>query len=125
MPMQQPPQVIYDSKTQLDRVVPHLLAGETLFYVFDLKGAGTGFLGTTDRRLIFMDQNFLDRKDAAVISVPYARISFVAIQTEHRMLGRDTSGVTVAVTGRTFDFAFHGLHKAHQIFQAINFYICR
>ena len=122
---QQMPAVQYDSKTQLDRVVPHLLQGEALLYVYDLKGAGTGFLGVTDRRLIFMDQNFLDRKDSAIISVPFARISYVAIQTEHKMLGRDTSGVTVAVTGRTFDFVFHGLKKAHDIFQVINHFICR
>jgi len=122
---QQLPAVQYDSKTQLDRVVPLLLQGEALLYVYDLKGAGTGFLGVSDRRLIFMDQNFLDRKDVAIISVPFARISYVAIQTEHKLLGRDTSGVTVAVTGRTFDFVFHGLKKAHDIFQVINHFICR
>jgi hypothetical protein len=123
MSMQQ--QVQYDNKGQLDRIVPHIFQGETLVYVFDLKGSGTGFLGVTDKRLIFVDQDFLGRKDSALISVPYARISYCAIQTDAKWIGRDTSSVTVAVTGRTFDFAFNGVQKAHQIFQVINYHICR
>lgn len=122
---QQQFKTVYDSKSQYERVVPQLMEGETLFYVYDLKGAGTGFLGVTDRRLIFMDQNFLDRKDAAIVTVPFARISYIAIQTERKLLGRDTSGVTVAVTGRTFDFVFHGVDKAHHIYRAISHHICR
>jgi hypothetical protein len=39
----------YDSKSQYDRVVPHLFQDEALYFVYDLKGAGTGFIGLTDR----------------------------------------------------------------------------
>jgi hypothetical protein len=127
MQPQQPQQVQtqYDSKAQYERVVPHLFQGEALYFVFDLKGAGTGFIGITDRRIIFVDQDFLDRKDMALVTVPYARISFVAVQTERKRFGRDDSSITVAVTGKTFEFEFHGVQKAMQAANAITFHICK
>ncbi len=118
------PQVYYDNKSQYERIAPLILQGETLFAVYDMKGGGTGFLGLTDKRLIFMDNNFLDRKDTALISIPYSRVSYVAIQTEHKMIGRDTGSLTVAVTGRTFEFVFNGLDKAHRAHGLILWRIC-
>jgi hypothetical protein len=106
---------IYDNKSQHDRVAAQIIEGEQLHAVYDLKGGGTGFLGVTDKRLVFMDQAILDRKDQAMISVPYSRISYVAIETEHRRLGFDDSSLTVAVTGRTFTFEFRGLDKAQRV----------
>ena len=124
---QQPPawKPVYDSKAQYDRVAAHLLPGEQLWAVLDLKGAGSGFLGISDRRLIFVDQKFLDRKDAALVSVPLSRISYVAVQTERKMLGRDESSVTVAVTGRTFEFEFRGTDKAHYVHNLLVGEICK
>ena len=125
VPAQQPAfKPVYDNKSQYERVAAQLLAGEQLYVVFDLKGAGSGFLGVTDRRLIFVDQNFLDRKDAALVSVPFSRISYVAVQTERHMLARDESSVTVAVTGRTFEFEFRGVQKAHYVNGLILSRIC-
>jgi len=122
---QQQVQTEFDSKSQYERVVPHLFQGEVLYFVFDLKGAGTGFIGITDKRIIFIDQDFLDRKDMALVTVPYSRIAFVAVQTERKRFARDDSAITVAVTGKTFEFEFHGTAKAMRAANAITFHICK
>jgi len=78
-----------------------------------------------DRRLLFTDQNFLDRQDMALVTIPYARSSYIAIRTERKLLGRASSSVTVAVTGQTFEFVFRSVEKAQRIAQPVNFSICR
>lgn len=125
MQQQQQIKTQFDSKSQYERVVPHLFQDEVLYFVFDLKGAGSGFIGITDRRIIFIDQDFLDRKDMALVTVPYARISYVAVQTERKRFARDDSSITVAVTGKTFEFEFHGTDKAIRAANAIAFHICK
>jgi len=45
-----------DNKKQLERIQKHLLKSETLYAVLDLKGIGSGFIGVTDKRVIFYDQ---------------------------------------------------------------------
>lgn len=115
----------YDSKSQYDRVVPHLFQGEPLYFVYDLKGVGTGFLALTDRRLIFVDQDFLDHKDMALVTVPYARISFCALQTERKRFARDDSSITVAVTGKTFEFTFNGTDKGTRAANVVTFHMCK
>ncbi len=117
-------QPVYDNKSQLDRVAALVMPSERIVAVYDLREGGTGFIGLTNRRIIFLDQNFLDRKDAAIVSIPLSRISYVAITTEHKMLGRDSSSLTVAVTGRTFEFEFNGTDKAQRMHHALTYYIC-
>lgn len=118
-------QTQFDNKKQYERVLPQLLEGEQLFYVYDLVGAGTGFIGVSDRRILFIDQDFLDRKDAALVSIPYSRITYVASQTERKRLARDNSSITVAVSGRTFEYEFHGTEKGQRVFHIINHFLCR
>jgi len=118
-------QTQFDNKKQFERVLPHLLEGEQLFYVYDLVRAGSGFIGITDRRLLFIDQDFLDRKDAALVSIPYNRITYVASQTERKRFARDSSSITVAVSGRTFEFEFHGTEKSQRAFRILNHFLCR
>lgn len=49
--------VIFDRKEQLQKIQRLLVPNETLYAVYDLKGGGTGFVGITDLRLIFMDSS--------------------------------------------------------------------
>ena len=42
-----------------------------------MKGAGTGFLGITNKRIIYYDKAFLKNKKA-LVSIPYDRIASVA-----------------------------------------------
>ena len=56
--------MIVDKKEQLEKIESICLPDETILAVFDLKGGGTGFLGITDKRIIFYDKAFLSRKKA-------------------------------------------------------------
>ena len=53
--------VIFDKQDQLERIEASLLPGEEIKAVLDLKGGGTGFLGITSKRVVFQDNNFLQR----------------------------------------------------------------
>jgi hypothetical protein len=53
---------VYDNETQYRQIVAYLLPGETLYAVYDCKGIGTGFVGITDRRLIFYDQGIIAKE---------------------------------------------------------------
>ncbi len=63
----------YDNEAQYKRIVAYILPGETLYAVYDLKGAGTGFVGVTDQRVLFLDQGlFLKKK--SMISICFSSI---------------------------------------------------
>jgi hypothetical protein len=70
-------QPIFDKKDQLERIVKYLIPGEDLYAVFDCKGGGTGFVGITDRRVIFYDQGILFKKKN-IVSIPYNQVIGVA-----------------------------------------------
>ena len=36
-------EIIYDKKDQMQRVMNHVVPGETLYAVYDMKGVGAGF----------------------------------------------------------------------------------
>ena len=59
----------FDRREQLEKVQAALLPGEVVEAVFDLKGAGTGFIGITSHRVIVYDKVFL-RKMKALVSIP-------------------------------------------------------
>lgn len=107
---------IFDKADQLRRVEESLLPNEVIEAVFDIKNVGTGFLGITSKRVMYYDPVFL-RKNKAVVSIPYSRISLIA--------AKDASGI---FTGRGFfgsstlilligneerEFEFRGADKAH------------
>jgi hypothetical protein len=72
---------VYDNETQYRQIVAYLLPGETLYAVYDCKGIGTGFVGITDRRLIFYDQGIIAKK-RMMVSLPYQNILGVAVADE-------------------------------------------
>lgn len=49
------------------------MPGERVVGVYDCIGAGTGFVGLTDRRLILQDNSFVGKR-VALTSVPYSRV---------------------------------------------------
>jgi hypothetical protein len=55
-------QPYFDNKGQLDRIAAYCIPGEAIYAVFDCKGKGTGFVGITDRRVIFYDQGVFSNK---------------------------------------------------------------
>ena len=66
-----------DKKDQLEKIEAVCLPDEVIRAVFDLKGRGTGFLGITDRRIVYYDKEWLKSKKA-LVSIPFSRISSVA-----------------------------------------------
>jgi hypothetical protein len=113
----QQPQIEYDNKGQLDRIATMVSSPEILYAVFDLKGAGSGFVGITDRRLIFMDQGVI-RKKKMIVSLPYSKITAIASEDSGGFIF-GTSALLVIAGNREFDFDFRSNEKAHRAYQLI------
>lgn len=115
--MSQQPQIEFDNKGQLDRIQVMVSAPEILYAVFDLKGAGSGFVGITDRRIIFMDQGVI-RKKKMIVSLPYSKITAVASEDSGGFVF-GISSLMVLAGSREFDFDFRSNEKAHRAYQLI------
>ncbi len=102
--------VIYDNKGQFERIKAYLIPGEALGAVFDCKGGGTGFVGITDRRIIFYDQGILFKKKT-MVSIPYNQIIGVGSADEGMVF--TTSEITLITAAGKFTFEFRGSDKAH------------
>ncbi len=116
MTQPKPAQPFFDNKGQLDRIVAYLIPGETLAAVLDCKGAGTGFVGLTDRRLIFYDQGVLT-KHKSMVSIPYNQIIGVSSTDEGVVF--KTGEITLITAAGRFSFEFRGADKAHQAYSYI------
>ena len=117
-------EVVYDKKEQLKKIQAWLIPGESLFAVYDLKGGGTGFIGITNRRLIFYDKQFM-RKIKAMVTVPYSQIATLSSEDKGGgfMTGRgffSSSKLGIQTTGNIYyEFDFRGADKAHDAYQLI------
>jgi hypothetical protein len=119
--------IIVDKKDQLEKIEGVCLPDETIRAVFDLKGAGTGFLGITDKRIIYYDKAFLKSKKA-LVSIPHSRIASVASEDNKGFLIRggffvsDTLTINpIGLEPKTFEF--RGGDKAHQAHNIIMQYL--
>jgi hypothetical protein len=110
--------VEFDQQSQVDQVVPWLLEHEKLHAVFDCKGAGTGFIAVTNKRLMFYDKAFM-RKRKALTSIPFTRISAVSSVDEGRGLFGATSELVVKTGTEEFEFEFRGGDKAQRAYKLI------
>jgi hypothetical protein len=108
----------FDQKGQLEQIEPWLLDDERLHAVYDCKGAGTGFVGITDKRLIFYDKAFL-RKRKALTSVPFSKITTVSSVDEGRGLWGTTSTLVVKTGSEEYEFEFRGGDKAQRAYKRI------
>jgi hypothetical protein len=106
-------QVPHDRKDQLDQIVSGLLPGETVLAVYDAIGAGTGFLGLTDRRVIIQDKSFVGKK-IAITSIPYSRISSVSVVSNKSWAGGffSTGSIAIHVGAHTYEVDFRGHEKS-------------
>ena len=77
--------LVFDKKEQLRKIEDICLPDEVIRAVFDLKGRGTGFLGITDKRIVFFDREFIKGKKA-MVSIPYSRIACVASEDKKGFL---------------------------------------
>ena len=105
-----------DNKGQFEQIEPWLLDHERLYAVYDLKGAGTGFLAITNKRLLFYDKEF-GRKRKALTSVPFNKITSVSSVDEGGIF-RSTSELAIQA-GKEYEFEFRGGDKAQRAYRFI------
>ena len=117
---------VYDRKEQLDQVYSGLLEGEAVYAVYDAVGAGTGFLGLTDRRVILQDKSFAGKK-IALTSVPYSRITSVSVLSDKSWTGSffSTSSIAIATSHTVHQVDFRGSEKAHHAHNLILWHVLR
>jgi hypothetical protein len=110
--------MVVDKKEQLEKIDSICLPDELVRAVFDLKGRGTGFLGITDKRIIYYDKEFLRRKKA-LVSIPHSRIASVASEDNKGFFIKggffvnDTLTIC-AIGSEPKEFEFRGGDKAHR-----------
>jgi hypothetical protein len=119
--------LLVDKKEQLEKIESVCLPEETIRAVFDVKGAGTGFLGITDKRIIYYDKAFLKSKKA-LVSIPYSRITSVASEDHKGLLIKSgffvSENLTINPMGMApVTFEFRGGDKAHQAHNMIMEYL--
>lgn len=108
----------FDKQEQVDQVTPWILQDEALHAVFDCKGSGTGFVGITNKRVLFYDKAFLGKRKA-LTSVPYRQITAVSSIDEGRGLFGTSSELVVKTGSEAFSFEFRGGEKAQRAYALI------
>src|SRR3954453_18522124 len=114
---------IYDNKGQLQQIQSGLLDGEQVIAVYDAIGAGTGFIGLTNRRVIIQDKSFVGKR-IAITSVPYSKVSSVSVVSNKSWAGEFFSSGTIAITVGThvYEVEFRGTEKTHHVHNVILHY---
>lgn len=117
-------QPAFDKQEQYDKITSGLMQGERVLAVFDAIGAGTGFIGVTDKRIVLQDNSFVGKK-IALTSVPYNRVNAVSFVSDKSMLGKHFSSSEIAVSagGQSYQVQFRGEEKAKYIHDTILFYM--
>jgi hypothetical protein len=116
--------VPHDRPDQLQQVQTGLLDGEEIIAVYDAIGAGTGFLGLTNRRVIIQDKSFVGKK-VAITSIPYSRITGVSVVSNKSWAGSffSTGAIAVHVGPHTYQVEFRGEQKSHHVHNVILHFI--
>jgi len=119
--------LVFDRKEQLEKIEALCQPDEVIRAVFDCKGSATGFVGITDRRLIFYDQSLTTGRKA-MMTIPYSRISMVGSEDTRGRFIKSGFLVTgrLTVTGLGFEdrsFEFRGADKAHHAHRIISEYL--
>jgi hypothetical protein len=120
-------QPIYDREDQFQQIVSGLMAGEELYVVYDAKGAGTGFMALTDKRVIIQDKSYVGKK-IAMLSVPYSKVATVGVLSDKSFMGNffSTSEILVTTTSGTHhEVMLRGNDKAKYAHDLILHYITK
>jgi Bacterial PH domain len=114
----------FDKQDQLQKITANLMQGETVIAVYDCIGAGTGFVGITDRRVIIQDNSFVGKK-VALTSVPYSKINSVSFVSDKSMWGSwaSSSSIAISVSGREYFVDFRGEQKAKHVHDVVLWHV--
>jgi hypothetical protein len=118
--------IAFDRQEQLQQIQSGLLEGEQIVAVYDAIGAGTGFIGLTDRRVIIQDKSFVGKK-IAITSIPYAKITSVSVVSNKSWAGSffSTGAIAINVGTHVYEMEFRGDQKSHHVHNVILFHITR
>jgi hypothetical protein len=113
-------QVPFDQQGQLDKIVAGLMPDEQVIAVYDAIGAGTGFIGLTDKRVVIQDNSYVGKK-IALTSIPYGRIISVSFLSNKSFAGKffSTSTISIATSSGTHEVEFRGDDKAKYVHDVI------
>ncbi|MEV7012657.1 PH domain-containing protein [Streptosporangium sp. NPDC051022] len=116
--------VAYDRREQLQQIESGLLPGEQIIAVYDAIGAGTGFLGLTDKRVIVQDKSFVGKR-VAITSIPYSKVSAVSVVSNKSFAGSffSSGAIAIHVGTHTYEVEFRGNDKAHHVHNVILHFI--
>lgn len=100
--------------------------GEKVIAVYDAIGAGTGFIGLTDRRVIIQDKSFIGKK-IAITSIPYGKITSVSVVSDKSWAGAffSTGAIAINVGTHVYEMSFRGDQKSHHVHNLILHFITR
>jgi len=117
-------EIVYDRKEQLDQILTGLLNDEAVVAVYDAVGAGTGFIGLTNCRVIVQDKSFAGKR-VALTSIPYSKITSVSVVSNKSWAGSffSTSAIAIGVSGQLYEVEFRGSDKAHHAHNLILWHI--
>lgn len=116
--------VIFDRRDQLQQIQSGLMDGEEIIAVYDAIGAGTGFIGLTNRRVIIQDKSFIGKR-IALTSIPYSKITSVSVVSNKSWAGSffSSGAIAIHVGAQTYEMQFRGDHKSHHVHNVILHYI--
>ena len=111
--MTEQPTVPVDKREQYDQIYSGLMPGEHILAVYDAIGAGNGFVGLTNRRLVIQDKSFVGKK-VAITKIPYAWITSVSMVSNKSWAGSFFSAGSIAihVGAQTYQVDFRGHEKS-------------
>lgn len=115
---------VFDRQEQFDAIARNVMQGETIIAVYDAIGAGTGFIGLTDKRVILQDNSFVGKK-TALTSVPYANVTAVSFVSDRSVFGKwaSTSSIAISVGVRDYSVDFRGDEKARHVHEIVLWHI--
>jgi hypothetical protein len=116
--------VRFDRREQLHQIESGLLEGERIIAVYDAIGAGTGFLGLTNRRVIIQDKSFVGKR-YAITSIPYSKITSVSVVSNKSWGGSffSTGSIAIGVGAHSYEVEFRGSDKSHHVHNVILHFI--
>src|SRR5262245_61943487 len=123
-PEEKEPEVVYDREGQLEQIRSGLLPHEKVIAVYDAIGAGTGFIGLTNRRVIIQDKSFVGGK-VALTSIPYSKISAVSVFSNKSWAGSffSSGSIMIHAGSMTHEVDFRGAHKSQHVHNVILYYL--
>jgi hypothetical protein len=116
--------IVFDKQEQLQQIQSGLLDGEQIIAVYDAIGAGTGFIGLTDRRVIIQDKSFVGKK-VAITSIPYSKITSVSVVSNKSWAGSffSSGSIAIHVGTHTYEVEFRGDQKSHHVHNVVLHYL--